>query len=173
MAAVPSRCARIGDRSLIGSVRWYDSSHPSLADTLKDLGDQAKDGATPTPSSGWVGWVVLSRWARVTHGDRAQTLTSAKWPNGLHRAQYTCVSLGCVRWVLPASSWNIPLAPCSSSGSTVCSSSCSSSIGQFSSEGTLAFVEASSALFRLFRLLASLNYTLQTPCRNTEPSDFS
>ena len=41
MAAVPSRCARIGDRSLIGSVRWYDSSHPSLADTLKDLGDQA------------------------------------------------------------------------------------------------------------------------------------
>ena len=29
------------------------------------------------------------------------------------------------------------------------------------------------ALFRLFRLLASLNYTLQTPCRNTEPSDFS
>ena len=42
MAAVPSRCARIGGRSLIGSVRWYDSSHPSLADTLKDLGDQAK-----------------------------------------------------------------------------------------------------------------------------------
>ena len=41
MAAVPSRCARIGGRSLIGSVRWYDSSHPSLADTLKDLGDQA------------------------------------------------------------------------------------------------------------------------------------
>ena len=37
MAAVPSRCARIGGRSLIGSVRWYDSSHPSLADTLKDL----------------------------------------------------------------------------------------------------------------------------------------
>ena len=44
MAAVPSRCARIGGRSLIGSVRWYDSSHPSLADTLKDLGDQAKHG---------------------------------------------------------------------------------------------------------------------------------
>ena len=42
MAAVPSRCARIGGRSLIGSVRWYDSSHPSLADTLKDLGGQAK-----------------------------------------------------------------------------------------------------------------------------------
>ena len=31
----------------------------------------------------------ISRWARVTHGDRAQTLTSAIWPNGLHRAQYT------------------------------------------------------------------------------------
>ena len=49
---------------------------------------------------GLVGWVVLSRWARVTHGDRAQTLTSAIWPNGLHRALHTCVSLGCVRWVL-------------------------------------------------------------------------
>ena len=46
MAAVPSRCARIGGRSLIGSVRWYDSSHPSLADTLKDLGDQAKHQTT-------------------------------------------------------------------------------------------------------------------------------
>ena len=34
----------------------------------------------------------------MTHGDRAQTLTSAKRPNGLHRAQYTCVSLGCVCW---------------------------------------------------------------------------
>jgi len=27
-------------------VRWYDSSHPSLADTLKDLGDQAKNTET-------------------------------------------------------------------------------------------------------------------------------
>ena len=41
-AAVPRPCARIGGSFLIRSVRWYDSSHPSLANTLKDLGDQAK-----------------------------------------------------------------------------------------------------------------------------------
>ena len=38
MAAVPRRCARTGARFLIRKrVRRYDSSHPSLADTLKDL----------------------------------------------------------------------------------------------------------------------------------------
>ena len=43
-----ARCARIGGAAYSGTsrigVRWYDSSHPSLADTLKDLGDQAKYG---------------------------------------------------------------------------------------------------------------------------------
>ena len=57
MAAVPSRCARIGGRSLMGSVRWYDSSHPSLADTLKDLGDQAKYRLSSLSAVVCVAWV--------------------------------------------------------------------------------------------------------------------
>ena len=58
MAAVPRRCARTGARFLIRKrVRRYDSSHPSLADTLKDLGDQAKyserGSRGPTGRASW------------------------------------------------------------------------------------------------------------------------
>ena len=70
MAAVPSRCARIGGRSLIGSVRWYDSSHPSLADTLKDLGDQAKYRWSSLSAVVCVAWVhkALRKCATLAKG---------------------------------------------------------------------------------------------------------
>ena len=79
MAAVPSRCARIGSRSLIGSVRWYDSSHPSLADTLKDLGDQAKYRMTPRTAMA----AVPSRCARI--GGRS-LIGRMRWSDSWDRA---------------------------------------------------------------------------------------
>ena len=39
--------------------------------------------------------------------------------------------------------------------------------------GMLAALQADCKLFTLFTLLAYLNYTLQTPNRSPEPSDFS